>query len=69
MVAFKLMMWAWKLGKVGRRSLTTPQFVRAGLMRLQMGEDLTHIIRGGQARPIAPAEDVLARQPEPESSA
>ena len=56
MVAFKLMMWAWKLGKQGR----------AGLMRLQMGEDLTHIIRGGQVRPIAPADEVLARQPEPE---
>jgi hypothetical protein len=29
---------------------------------------LDKIIRGGQVRPIAPAEDVLARQPEPEPS-
>ena len=72
MVAFKLMMWAWKLGKVGRTGLTTPQpvladrpgFVRAGLMRLEMGEDLSHIIRGGQVCPIAPAEDVLAHPSE-----
>ena len=60
MVAFKLMMWAWKLGKERRGGLTTPQFVRAGLMRLEMGEDLTHIVRGGTVRPIAPAEEVLA---------
>jgi hypothetical protein len=68
MVAFKLMMWAWKLGKVGRGGLTTPQFVRAGLMRLEMGEDLTHIVRGGQVRPIAPVEQVLARRSELEPS-
>jgi len=68
MVAFKLMMWAWQLGKQGRGSLTTPQFVRAGLVCLQMGKDLTHIIHGGQVRPIAPPEDVLARQPEPDPS-
>jgi len=59
-------MWAWKLGIVGHGGLTTPQFVRADLMRIQMGEDLTHIIRGGQVRSIAPVDEVLARQPEPE---
>ena len=62
MVAFKLMLWSWGLGKEGRGGLTTPQFVRAGLMRLEMGEDLTHIIRGGIMRPIAPVEEVLALQ-------
>ena len=62
MVAFKLMMWAWKLGKERRAGLTTPQFVRAGLMRLEMGEDLTHIIRGGTIRPIAPMEEVQGLQ-------
>jgi hypothetical protein len=61
-VAFKLMMWSWKLGRERRGGLTTPQFVRAGLMRLEMGEDLTHIVRGGTARPIAPTEQVLALQ-------
>ena len=64
MVAFKLMLWAWKLGQERRGGLTTPQFVRAGLMRLEMGEDLTHIIRGGTVRPIAPEEEVLALQAE-----
>ena len=60
MVAFKLMMWSWKLGKERRGDLTTPQFVRAGLMRLKMGEDLTQIIRGSTVRLIAPVEEVLA---------
>lgn len=64
MVAFKLMLWSWKLGKERRGGLTTPQFVRAGLMRLEMGEELTHIIRGSTVRPIAPVEEVLALQAE-----
>jgi hypothetical protein len=64
MVAFKLMMWAWKPGKERRGGLTTPQFVRAGLMRLEMGEDLTHIVRAGTVRPIASAEEVLALRAE-----
>jgi transposase len=68
MVAFKLMMWSWELGKERRNGLTTPQFVRAGLMRLQMGEDLSHVVRGGQLRPIAPVEEVLALQSQSEPS-
>ncbi len=62
--AGKLMMWAWKLGKERRGGLTTPQFVRSGLMRLQMGEDLTHIVRGGTVRPIAPVEEVSSLESE-----
>jgi len=60
MVAFKLMLWGWKLGEDGRDGLTTPQFVRTGLMKLEMGEELTHIVRGGTKRPIATPEEVLA---------
>ena len=60
MVAFKLKLWGWDLGKEQRGGLTTPQFVRKALMTLQMGEYLTHIVRGGTKRPIATAEEVLA---------
>ena len=60
MVAFTLMRWGWKLGEEGRDGLTTPQFVRKGLMALQIGEDLTQIVRGGTKRPIATPEEVLA---------
>ena len=62
MVAFKLMMWARKLGKERRGGLTTPQFVRAGMTRLEMGEHLTRIIRSDMVRPIAPMEEVQALQ-------
>jgi hypothetical protein len=62
MVAFKLMLWTWKLGKERRGGLTTPRFVRAGLMRLEMGEDLTHTIRGATVRQIASVEEVRALQ-------
>ena len=67
MVAFKLMLWSWRLGKERRGGLTTPQFVRAGLMWLEMGEDLPHIIRGGTVRQIAPVEELLALQSEVEA--
>jgi hypothetical protein len=61
-VAFNLMLWAWKLGREHRGGLTTHQFVRGVLMRLETGEGLTRIVRGGTVRPIAPAEQVLALQ-------
>jgi hypothetical protein len=60
MVAFKIMLWGWQLGEEQRGGLTTPQFVRKGLMKLDMGEELTHIVRGGTKRPIATPEEVLA---------
>jgi hypothetical protein len=62
MVVLKLMMRAWKLGKRPRGGFTAPQFVRAGLMRLETGEDSRHIIRGGTVRPIAPMEEVQSLQ-------
>jgi hypothetical protein len=64
MVAFKPMLWSWKLGKEQRGGLTTPQFMRPGLTRLEMGEDLGHIVRGGTVRPIASVEEVRALQTE-----
>ena len=39
-------------------------FVRCQLMRLKMGDHLTHVVRGGAKHLIAPAEEVLALKPE-----
>ena len=64
LVAFKLMTWSWKLTDAQRGGLTTRQFVRYQLMRLQTGHDLTHVVRGGARRLIAPAEEVLRLKPE-----
>lgn len=65
MVAFKLMIWSWKLNDQERGGLTSRQFVRYHLMRLKLGEDLPYLITGkGAKRPIASPEEVLALRPE-----
>jgi hypothetical protein len=63
-VAFKLMVWAWKLSDDQRGGLSSRQFIRAHLIRLGLGDDLTHITRGGTKRPLATIEEVLALRPE-----
>ena len=60
----KLMRWSWELTDAQRGGLTTRQFVRVQLMRLKLGEDLTHFIYGGMPRRIASVEEVLALKPE-----
>jgi transposase len=63
-VAFKLMVWSWKLTDEQRGGLTSRQFIRAHLIRLGLGHDLTHITRGGIKRGVATIEEVLALRPE-----
>jgi hypothetical protein len=63
-VAFKLMVWSWKLSDEQRGGLSSRQFIRAHLLRLGLGEDLTHITRAGTRRPLATIEEVLALRPE-----
>jgi hypothetical protein len=58
------MVWAWKLSDEQRGGLTSRQFIRAQLLRLGLGDDLTHISRGGTKRPLATIEEVLALRPE-----
>ena len=63
-VAFKLMVWAWKLTDEQRGGLSSRQFIRAHLISLGLGAELTHIKRGGTRRPLATIEEVLALRPE-----
>ena len=63
-VAFKLMVWAWKLSDEQRGGLSSRQFIRAHLIRLGLGAELTHITRGGTRRPLATIEELLALRPE-----
>jgi transposase len=63
-VAFKLMVWAWKLSDEQRGGLSSRQFIRAHLIRLGLGAELTHITRGGTRRPLATIEEVLELRPE-----
>lgn len=64
MVATKLMRWSWELSDEQRGGLTTRQFIRSHLMRLQLGIDLTHFRYGNMPRRIASREEVLAAKPE-----
>jgi hypothetical protein len=65
MVAFKLMMWSWKLSDQERGGLTSRQFIRYHLMHLKLGEDLPYLITGKNTkRAIASPEEVLALKPE-----
>ena len=64
LVAFKFMMWSWKLTNEQRGGMTTRQFVRYQLMHVKLGDQLTHVVRGGARHLIAPAEEVLALKPD-----
>jgi transposase len=63
MVAFKLMVWSWKLNDLQRGGLTSRQFIRYQLMQLKLGETLTHVKRT-HPKPIASVEEILALRPE-----
>lgn len=64
MVAFKLMRWSWELTDEQRGGLTSRQFIRYHLLRLKLGNDLTHVRYGNMPRRIATVEEVLALRPE-----
>lgn len=60
MVAFKLMMWSWRLTQEQRGGLSSRQFVRYGLMQLKLGYDLKRLVTGqNTVRAIAPPEELL----------
>jgi transposase len=62
-VAFKYMMWSWKLDKVRRSGLSTRQWARYHLMKLGLAEDIDRITRGGKDYLIAPKEELLEQVP------
>ncbi|MGQ0600880.1 MAG: hypothetical protein ACT4QE_04185 [Anaerolineales bacterium] len=70
MVATKLMRWSWELSDEQRAGLTTRQFIRSAvlsryhLLRLQLGEGLTHFRYGNMPRRVASVEELLAVKPE-----
>jgi transposase len=59
-VATKIMRWSWELSDEQRAGLTSRQFIRYQLMRLNIGQDLTHIIYGNMPRRIASEDEVRA---------
>ena len=63
-MAFKLMVWSWKLNDQQRGGMSSRQFIRAHLLGLGLGKDLRHITRGGSKRGVATLEEVLELRPE-----
>lgn len=70
MVATKLMRWSWELSDEQRGGLSTRQFIRYHLMRLQLGKGrnycsaLTHFRYGNMPRRVASVDELLAVKPE-----
>lgn len=63
-VAFKYIMWSWKLDDVKRAGLNTRQWTRYHLTKLGLAEDLDRIRRGGKDYLIASKEELLEQHPE-----
>lgn len=58
-------LWSWKLTDEQRSGLTSRQFVRYGLLQLDLGHDLTRIVTGrATRRAIALPDEVLTLRPE-----
>src|SRR5437762_13695288 len=53
-VAGKFLEWSWKVGRVNRRGLTTVEFIRRQLCRVQVGEGLTTVSRGKKTLRLPP---------------
>jgi hypothetical protein len=69
MLAHKLLQWSRYLTEGQRGGLTTRQFIRYQMMRLKVGDDVTHVRHGINARPLATVDEVLALHPELKSGA
>lgn len=63
-VACKLMRWSWQLTPEQREGLATRQFIRYGLLRLRLGNDLTGFTYGGMPRRLASVEEMIALFPD-----
>lgn len=63
-IAYKMMIWSQRMDEKALGGLTRQQFIKYGLLRLGIGQDLTRIERNGVPRRIAPANEVLKLRPD-----
>jgi transposase len=63
-IAYKMLIWSWKMDEKALHGLTRQQFAKYGWLRLGVGQDLTRIVRSNLPRRLAPSEEVLALKPE-----
>jgi hypothetical protein len=62
--AYKMMIWSQRMDEKALRGFTRQQFIKYGLLRLGIGQDLTRIERRGVPRRIAPTDEVLQLRPD-----
>lgn len=62
-IAYKMLIWSQRMDEKALKGLTRQQFVKYGLLRLGVGQDLTRIVRSDLPRRIAPADEVLSLRP------
>jgi len=63
-IAYKMLIWSQRMDEKALNGLTRQQFVKYGLLRLGVGQDLTRIVRSGLPRRIAPSAEVFALRPD-----
>lgn len=63
-IAYKMLIWSWKMDEQARHGLSRPQFAKYGLLRLGVGQNITRIVRSNLPRRIAPADEVLRLRPD-----
>jgi len=63
-IAYKMMIWSQRMDEKALRGLSRQQFIKYGLLRLGVGQDLTRIERKGIPRRIAPTDEVLKLLPD-----
>ena len=56
--------WSQRMDEKALKGMTRQQFVKYGLLRLSIGQDITRIIRNGVPRRVAPTEEVLVLKPD-----
>jgi len=63
-IAYKMLIWSQRMDEKALQGLTRQQFIKYGLLRLGVGQDLTRIVKSGLPRRIAPTSEVLALRPD-----
>ncbi|MFC1996580.1 hypothetical protein ACFLXI_03095 [Chloroflexota bacterium] len=59
-IAYKMLIWSQRMDAKALNGLTRQKFVKFGLLRFGVGQDLTRIMRSSFTRRIAPTSEVLA---------
>lgn len=63
-LAYKMVIWSQQMDEKALGGLTRQQFIKYGLLRLGVGQELTRIERNGVPRRIAPANEVFKLRPD-----